>query len=176
MKQQKWTEDRVKRSWELYSSGKTLAEVAEIVGSNSHRVSEHLRKACFQTRKTGAPMERNRNWRGGRMIDKGGYILLKKKDHPFANRQGYVREHRLVVEDKLGRYLTPEEVVHHIDGNVANNHPDNLEVYSSNAEHLKRDLAGRIPKWSRSGKRRILAAKRGYYAIVRKTITEPSHP
>ena len=44
-------------------------------------------------------------------------------------------EHRLVMEDKLGRYLTPEEEVHHIDGNRANNDPDNLRLFPNKATH-----------------------------------------
>jgi hypothetical protein len=99
--------------------------------------------------------ENNPAWRGGRHIEKGKYVLIKMPDHPHANHLGYVREHRLVMEKKLGRYLEPGEVVHHIDGDTMNNHPDNLEVYSSNAEHLKAELTGRVPNWTEDGKRRI---------------------
>lgn len=45
--------------------------------------------------------------------------------------------HRVVAEQKLGRKLLPGEVVHHIDGDRLNNHPDNLMVFSSQAEHLQ---------------------------------------
>ena len=44
-------------------------------------------------------------------------------------------EHRVVAEQMLGRSLEPEEVVHHIDGNPRNNSPDNLFVFSSQADH-----------------------------------------
>ena len=44
-------------------------------------------------------------------------------------------EHRIVAEEKIGRKLKPGEVVHHIDGNKRNNSPDNLMVFSSQAEH-----------------------------------------
>ena len=43
----------------------------------------------------------------------GGYILIYKPKHPFATQNGYVFEHRLVMEKHLGRYRTPEEIVHH---------------------------------------------------------------
>lgn len=45
--------------------------------------------------------------------------------------------HRIVAEQKLGRPLRPGEVVHHIDGNKRNNHPDNLMIFASQIEHAK---------------------------------------
>ena len=43
--------------------------------------------------------------------------------------------HRLVAESVIGRPLTAEEVVHHIDGDKRNNNPENLMVFASQAEH-----------------------------------------
>lgn len=43
-------------------------------------------------------------------------------------------EHRVVAEQKYGRKLTRDDIVHHIDGNRRNNHPDNLVVITR-AEH-----------------------------------------
>ncbi len=45
--------------------------------------------------------------------------------------------HRIVAEEKIGRKLKKGEVVHHIDGNKQNNTPDNLMVFSSQAEHAR---------------------------------------
>ena len=78
----------------------------------------------------------NGNWRGGETYHTKGYIYQYAPDHPAAS-NGYVLQHRLVAEDKLGRHLLPEEVVHHIDGNKANNHPDNIEVFAGPGEHSK---------------------------------------
>lgn len=44
--------------------------------------------------------------------------------------------HRLVAAEKLGRELRRGEVVHHIDGNILNNRPENLQVLASQAEHI----------------------------------------
>lgn len=39
------------------------------------------------------------------------------------------------MEEQLGRYLEPHEVVHHIDCDPQNNDPENLVLCPSNSEH-----------------------------------------
>ena len=58
-------------------------------------------------------------------------------NHPKTHSNGCVYEHILVAEQKIGRYLTEEEVVHHIDENKLNNSPDNLMVFATNADHVR---------------------------------------
>ena len=48
---------------------------------------------------------------------------------------GYVLEHIIVAEKKLGRMLRPGETVHHIDRNRKNNDPDNLMVFATVGDH-----------------------------------------
>jgi hypothetical protein len=48
-----------------------------------------------------------------------------------------VHTHRIVAAEKLGRPLLKGEVVHHKDENKLNNHPDNLQVFASQAEHAR---------------------------------------
>jgi hypothetical protein len=116
------------------------------------------------------PGVKNHGWRGGRTIDKDGYVLIKMPDHPYATNTGYVREHRLVMEQLLGRYLEPEEVVHHKNGNKADNRIENLELFANNAEHLRATLAGQVPDWTPEGRQRILE---GCRRKKRKVIDEP---
>lgn len=71
--------------------------------------------------------ERRRNGQGSFRQD--GYLLT----HANGRR---VRHHRAVMEAVLGRPLLPSEVVHHRDGNPANNRPDNLEVHTR-ASHMR---------------------------------------
>ena len=97
-------------------------------------------------------------WTGGRIHDKDGYVLVHLPSHPFSNRGGYVREHRLVMESMIGRYLHPQERVHHKNKVHSDNRPENLELFQNNQEHLRQELAGRCPQWSEQGKAAIRAA------------------
>ncbi|AYM00319.1 HNH-type endonuclease [Halobacterium phage phiH] len=72
----------------------------------------------------------NPNWKGGRTVTDHGYVLVKRPDHPDADHRGYVYEHRLVAQEKLGRQLKNDEQVHHKNGDKKDNRPENLEVLS----------------------------------------------
>lgn len=74
--------------------------------------------------------EKAYNWKGGRVKQSGGYIKIQCLGHPYADSKGYILEHRLVMEKKLGRYLLPWERVHHIDGRKDYNTEDNLQLIS----------------------------------------------
>ena len=63
------------------------------------------------------------------------YKSVYKPDHHRANENGFVAEHIVVAEKKIGRLLYPKEVVHHVDHDKSNNDPDNLMVFASQADH-----------------------------------------
>ena len=70
--------------------------------------------------------EDNPAWTGGRYKVSSGHVIVFQPEHPFCNSNNKVYEHRLVMEKKLGRYLTKDESIHHIDGNPGNNNINNL--------------------------------------------------
>jgi hypothetical protein len=63
--------------------------------------------------------------------DKEGYVLLYMPDHPNCSVKGHYSEHRLVMEQMIGRYLVKGENVHHKNGIRNDNRPENLELWSS---------------------------------------------
>lgn len=69
-----------------------------------------------------------------------GYKMIFKPDHPdcvkSGSMEGYIYEHRILAEESMGRPLRPEEDVHHLDGNRANNLPRNLLVLEG-TQHTK---------------------------------------
>jgi hypothetical protein len=48
---------------------------------------------------------------------------------------GAVHIHRIVAESFIGRKLSKDEVVHHIDNDKKNNHPSNLVIFPSQQMH-----------------------------------------
>jgi hypothetical protein len=64
-------------------------------------------------------------WKGGKHKNNRGYIMV------LATRYGvrkYWLEHRLRMEDHLGRKLEPYEAVHHINGRKDDNRISNLQL------------------------------------------------
>ena len=89
--------------------------------------------------------ENHWNWKNGKRKHSDGYIWILLPNHPFCDKQGYVLEHRLVVEKCIGRYLTCKEVVHHrgikyLIGSIKNkqdNRPINLMLFPDGKSHKK---------------------------------------
>ena len=145
----------------MCEEGASLNEMAQAVGTKGMEVKKFLRRQGvtkeFPREKTG---EKHYAW-VGRTVDKDGYVLVHVKGHPNARKHcNWILEHRLVMEEHLGRYLLPDEVVHHRNGRKDDNRLINLQLFQSNGEHLAVDLKGRCPNWTPEGKERILQAVR----------------
>ena len=65
------------------------------------------------------------------------YKSIYVPSHPRAFSNGCVYEHVLNAEEKIGRYLYDDEVVHHKDRDKSNNDPSNLIVFTSASAHLR---------------------------------------
>lgn len=110
-----YCEECGKAMWVPSNSGRHICEDCQ----TAHRIAaanstENRARATLSRRKTA---ERN-----------GSCTLYWKTGTKY--------EHRVVVEQALGRELMPEEVVHHIDGNKRNNSLENL-VVMTRAQHTR---------------------------------------
>ncbi len=82
----------------------------------------------------------NNKWNGGKSISRG-YIHVRISEHPRRNKRGYVPEQVLVAEKFIGRFLSSEELVHHINSIKTDNSTDNLYIFPNRSEHTKYHMA-----------------------------------
>ena len=114
---------------------KTVTRPCEVCGKIASKPPSAVRKRFFCGAKChGAFSSINRvgekanHWRGGVVLNTNGYLRIS---HGPETRK-YI--HRKVMEQHLGRPLSRDEVVHHINGDKRDNRIENLMVMT-NQEH-----------------------------------------
>ena len=75
-------------------------------------------------------------WKGGRYIASNGYVMILNPTHRSANCRGYIYEHRVIMEQYLGRPLEEWEDVHHLNGDTQDNRIENLQLLT-HREHSR---------------------------------------
>ncbi len=95
------------------------------------------RKGKYYPHKVPMIGDKNPAWKGGKVNHSQGYIRIYCLEHPYRDGDNYVLEHRLVMEKQLGRYLTKEEVVHHINGIKTDNRIENLRLFDNQSKHVR---------------------------------------
>lgn len=92
-----------------------------ICGELKQRKSKVCKKCYYQSKQY--PYSKVKH------LNKDGYLYVYYRAHPYADKTGRVLEHRLIFEQKLGRYLLPFESVHHKNGVKNDNRIENLELW-----------------------------------------------
>lgn len=130
------------KRWPHYSGYRCLVKCdncgveAERKWAWAKRSIDHFcSKDCLYEHRRKNP-DKQPNWKGGRRLKTDGYIAIKDHSHPNSAKDGYILEHRLVMSNHLKRPLETWEVVHHVDGDKANNKLDNLELLPKQSEHV----------------------------------------
>jgi hypothetical protein len=94
-----------------------------------------------EDRKINWRAENNPAWNGGRYRHQDGYVMVKIQPDdayfPMADKKGMVLEHRLVMAKSLGRCLTRQEHVHHLNDMRDDNCRENLELISQRNHNLR---------------------------------------
>jgi hypothetical protein len=123
---------------ELLAAGWSAREVARLLNISRDAVLQRMKYWQIKEHlpSGGQKGKRNGRWKGGREVNDSGYIKVCCPNHPHKDARGYVFEHRLVMEKKLGRYLIEEEVVHHKDYDHKNNRTGNLVLFPNQKAHI----------------------------------------
>jgi len=111
----------------IADSGMSTKDAEQITGLHANYIAKIARENGFKFIDPFHP---------GYITKNRGYIMRYAYRHPYKNTRNCVMEHRLVVEEHIGRYLTPDEVVHHINRIVNDNRIENLVVMSK-ADHVR---------------------------------------
>lgn len=96
-------------------------------------------KKCIENSIKAHKNKRGFNNKGGRRINKQGYVEIWNPKNENSNKKGYVLEHRLVMSEYIGRPLRKDEIVHHIDRNKRNNNISNLELMTNNEHSIQHE-------------------------------------
>ena len=113
--------------------GKHHSEETKLKISNNKERNKKISLALKGIKK---PLgEKSHAWKGGKTNSKG-YIYVYSPNHPYSNKK-HVAEHRLIVENKIGRYLKKEEIIHHINEKRNDNRIENLMIFKNCSEHMK---------------------------------------
>lgn len=136
------TEDELKIKLEhmYFQENKGLNRIAKELGVTRTVISRRFEKFGIKkldpvsAKTVFGSAENSGNWKGGRIVQ-NGYYMVRCPNHPKAM-LGYVYEHRLVMEQHIGRYLEKDEIVHHKNKDKQDNRLENLEILTP-SEHNK---------------------------------------
>ena len=118
----------------------TQSQVAHIDNNKTNNRADNLmcaerKRESLKTKKSEKVLDAELLSNRPRVVGDNGYKKIRCPEHPNVDASGYVYEHRLVVEEHIGKFLKKGEVVHHRNHNRLDNDIDNLELFESATYH-----------------------------------------
>lgn len=108
----------------------------EMILKPSQVVRTTCSRECHHLHRIKRPTGRMHNGKPAR-VNHLGYVLVWEPEHPNKSMGGWQLEHRLVVEQAIGRYLTTAEQVDHINQDKTDNRVENLQVLDASSHSIK---------------------------------------
>ena len=147
-----WDKERMERVRQLYWEEElTLKEIASQFGCTLQNIRGAMIANNVPTRGFSEAAllkykkypqllgSKSNRWKGGRCKTADGYIFV------YISSGEYIAEHRLVMEQQLGRKLLPKEQVHHINGIKDDNDPKNLLLLSPGGHTIRTMICEQCP-------------------------------
>lgn len=122
-----WSDDDIATLIEFYPNTKTIDLVPVLhrskqsIDHKAQRLGLKKTDELLFDNRSARRGEKSPTWKGGKTRSRKGYVVLR-------NDGDVIFEHRAVMEEHIGRMLTEDEVVHHINGDKTDNRLENLQL------------------------------------------------
>ena len=115
----------------MWKDGESQTKIAERLKSHQSVISRYLGYYGYIVTRRMAIGKKHPHYKGGYNNSNGYKLVPIDSTHSYAAMRtvnGAVLEHRLVMAEHLGRTLTRNEIVHHINGDKTDNQIENLQL------------------------------------------------